>query len=401
VNATVRRLERSRLLYLQVDSCRPDAVTERTCEFEGGRADADDRASAVFSGPPPADWGIRLPAPPPPVEAAEAGSCLGRLVRSWRGHSRLQYLAKSTVRMILGESREDREGRAVASQVWALLGNVVTPAGRIVPVGQSGRGSGLAEMEREIAAGDFARALDRIDRSAPLGGGISPAVLAPPAAAVLIHEAVGHFAEAAPQGRVRLGHRLGFRIASEIFQMRDDPAAAAGAAHYAVDDDGTASRGGTEVVRDGRLLRLLHCTASARAMGVEPTGNARSALVWDPPLPRMSNLLCDPGEASEEEMIDRLGDGLYVHSLAYGYGFGFRLEAQVRLAEEVRAGRRTGRYFSGGLVDEDRIVLTRAAELGDVASFNRNAMCGKEGQILYDVGTSAPAIRLTALRMSA
>jgi predicted Zn-dependent protease len=226
-------------------------------------------------------------------------------------------------------------------------------------------------------------------------------VLAPPAAAVLLHEAIGHFAEAAPEGRVDLSHRLGFRVSSEIFHLWDDARAEGGSACYDVDDDGVPIQGPTEVVRDGRMLRFLHSAASARAMGVEPTGNGRAAAVWNPPIPRMSNLLCEPGEASEDEMLDRLGDGLYLHSLAYGYGFGFRVEAQVRLAEEVRNGKRTGRYFSGGLLDEERTVLTRAAELGNVAVFNRNAMCGKEGQILYDVGTSSPALRMTALRMSA
>jgi predicted Zn-dependent protease len=282
--------------------------------------------------------------------------------------------------------------------VWALLGDAVTPGGRVVPVGQSGRGSGLAEIEREGAAGDFARMLDRIEASRPLPGGSTAAVLAPPAAAVLVHEAVGHFAEAAPGGRVNLSHRLGFRIATVAFHLRDDPRAADGAAWYEVDDDGVLARAATEVVRDGRMVQLLHCTASARAMDVEPTGNARAASIWNVSIPRLSNLLCDPGEASEEAMIDRLGDGLYLHSLAYGYGFGFRLQAQVRLAEEVRGGRRTGRYLSGGVVDEDRVVLTRAAELGDVAEWNRNAMCGKDGQVLYDVGTCVPAIRLETLR---
>jgi len=38
--------------------------------------------------------------------------------------------------------------------------------------------------------------------------------------------------------------------------------------------------------------------------------------------------------------------------------------------------------------------------LGDTAVFHHNAMCGKEGQILYDVGTCAPALRLSALRIS-
>ncbi|MFP5285680.1 MAG: hypothetical protein ACLGI9_08080, partial [Thermoanaerobaculia bacterium] len=90
--------------------------------------------------------------------------------------------------------------------------------------------------------------------------------------------------------------------------------------------------------------------------------------------------------------------GLYIHSLAYGYGFGFRLQAQVRLAEEVKAGRRTGRYFSGGIIEEDRVVLTRAAELGNEAVYYRNAMCGKDGQLLYDVGTRSPALRMHELR---
>ena len=100
-----------------------------------------------------------------------------------------------------------------------------------------------------------------------------------------------------------------------------------------------------------------------------------------------------------EELLDHMGDGLYIHSLAYGFGFGFRIEAQVRLAEEVRAGRRTGRYFSGGLIDEKRTALTRAVELGNESIYNRNGMCGKEGQLLYDVGTRSPAIRMETLRV--
>lgn len=391
----VHRLERSRLLYVSVDSSHPGHTDARTCSFEGGRVIAGDGATFVFSGPPP-DGGSRLPTPAEPADSGKARRAVLALVRSWSGRCRVQYLAKSSVRTVLSG---DQPGVPAESQVWALLGNVVTPNGRIVPVGLSGRGSGVADLEHEAAAGDFARMLDCINRSEPLPGGTTPAVLAPPAAAVLIHEAVGHFTEAAPDGRVNLGHRLGFRIATEIFSLRDDPLAEGGAAHYGVDDDGVLIRGATEVVRDGRMLQFLHSLASARAMGVEPTGNARADSMWSSPIPRMSNLLCEPGTASEAEMLDRMGDGLYLHSLAYGYGFGFRLEAQVRLAEEVRSGRRTGRYFSGGILDEDRVVLTRAAELGDVAAYNRNAMCGKEGQLLYDVGTRSPAIRMEALRM--
>jgi predicted Zn-dependent protease len=399
----IRRLERSRLIYVTVDSTRPGDATVRTCSFEGGRVVAGDGSAFAFSGPPagaPAAGDPRLPEPAPPAEPGEAREAALRLVASWSGRSRVQFLVKSTVRVARGDGLP---GRIAESRVWALLGNVVTPSGRIVPVGRSGLGGGIGELERETAEGDLARLLDRVNRSEPLPAGTHagiPAVLAPPAAAVLVHEAVGHFTEAAPDGRVDLKHRLGFRIATEQFHLRDDPTAEGGAARYEIDDDGVPVSGPTEVVRDGRMLRFLHSAASARALGAEPTGNGRAASVWNPPIPRMSNLLCDPGTASEEEMIDRLGDGIYVHSLAYGYGFGFRLEAQVRLAEEVKAGRRTGRYWSGGMVDEDRVVLTRAAELGDTAAYNGNALCGKDGQLLYDVGTRAPALRLHALRIA-
>jgi TldD protein len=389
----VRRLERSRLLYVTVDS---DAETSvRTCSFEGGRVVGEDGASFVFSGPPPAEWDVRLPEPAAPAEAGAAQGAVESLVGSWSGRTRVQYLIKSSVRVVLGEGLP---GRPAESQVWALLGNAVTPNGRIVAVGQSGRGSGIAALDRETAEGDFARMLGCINRSEPLPGGTVPAVLAPPAAAVLLHEAAGHFAEAAPEGRVNLGHRLDFRIATEIFNLWDDPLAEDGAAHYEIDDDGVLTRGATEVVRDGRMVQLLHSDASARAMGVQPTCNARASSVWNPPIPRMSNLLCTPGDATEDEMLDRMGEGLYIHSLAYGYGFGFRLQAQVRLAEEVKGGRRTGKYFSGGIIEEDRVVLTRAAELGNEAVYYRNAMCGKDGQLLYDVGTRSPALRMNELR---
>jgi len=390
-----RRLERARLLYLHVDSSDPARPAPRRCEFEGGRGLAGEGRSEIFSGPPPRSWGFRLPEPAPAADIEVVRREVEALVGDFRGRSRLQYLAKNFCRAAFGP--DEAEPPVVRSQVWALLGNVVTPGGRVVPIGLSGRGDGLAELGRERASGQLARMIDHIDASEPLPGEPSPAVLAPPAAAVLIHEAVGHFAEAPPQGRVDVSHRIGVRIASELFDLTDDPQAPGGPAHYPADDDGMPYRGATELVRQGCMLRLLHAADSARSMGVDPTANGRAATVWNPPIPRMSNLLCAPGTASEEELLDELGHGLYLHSLAYGYGYGFRLEAQVRLAEEVKGGRRTGRYFSGGVVDESRGVLTRAVRLGAESHWNSNAMCGKEGQLLYDVGTWAPAIRMLEL----
>lgn len=396
----VRCLERSRLLYVTVDSSRLTDEDVRTCEFEGGRLVGEDGKVSLFSGRPRGLWDERLPAlGEQRVDAAEARAVVTDLVKAWGGRARLQYMTRRAVRLVTGKGSSPRP---CTSAVWALLGNVVTRSGHVVPAGWSGRGSGLPSLRDEAMKESFARMLDAVDRAEALPSGPSPAVLAPPAAAVVIHEAVGHFAEAAPAGRVDLRHRLGVRIAGEQLHLDDHPLVDGGAAHYTVDDDGTVvAPGAIAIVREGCLVAMLHSAASAAATGTSPTPNGRAASIWDPPIPRMSNLLCAPGEVGEEELVDNLGEGIYVHSLAYGYSFGFRLEAQIRLAEQVEGGRRTGRFYAGGMVTEDRSVLTRAVELGKDSVFYRNAMCGKEGQMLYDVGTQAPAIRLTELRLSA
>jgi predicted Zn-dependent protease len=115
----------------------------------------------------------------------------------------------------------------------------------------------------------------------------------------------------------------------------------------------------------------------------------------------MSNLLCSPGEASEEGMIDRLGNGLRLHALSYGFSFGSTVEARMLLAEIIRNGKATGRYLTGGRILETRDLFCRAVELGRHSQFSPNALCGKRGQMLCDVGTQVPAVRLRSLRIAA
>src|SRR5579864_6414208 len=232
-----RYLERSRLLYVTVGSTAAGAAAVRTCAFEGGRVTSAAGDTFLWSGPLRRRADLRLPDPAPPAPAEEAAERVARLVGSWAGTANVQYLARSSHRAVLTRPRAVAADALVESSVWALLGNVVTSHGRVVPVGLSGRGSGLPELEREAESGELARMLSRIDGSRPLPAGTVAAVLAPPAAGVLVHEAVGHFAEAAPEGRADLTHRLGLRVASEGFDLVDDPLVAAGPASYRVDDE--------------------------------------------------------------------------------------------------------------------------------------------------------------------
>jgi TldD protein len=214
------------------------------------------------------------------------------------------------------------------------------------------------------------------------------------------HEAIGHFSEAAAIATIDLRHRLGCRLAADDFDAFDDPTLAA-AARYEVDDEGSAAIGPTQIVAGGVLTQQLHSRRSAEMAETLPTANARTAQITLPPIPRLSNLVIPPGTRSQEELVYSMGYGLLVHHLSHGYSRGLDIEARIVLAERVEAGRPTGRFVSGGRISERIDVLTRCLGRGDRNELNPNALCGKHGQILYDVGTVAPAMLLSNLRIAA
>jgi predicted Zn-dependent protease len=115
----------------------------------------------------------------------------------------------------------------------------------------------------------------------------------------------------------------------------------------------------------------------------------------------MSNLVCASGTASEDELLYHMQAGIYIHRLADGLGIGGNVRAEIVLAERVRRGRRTGECLAGGQVCECLGFLTSVVELGRERPFHDNAMCGKAGQLLFDVGTAAPALRFASLRVAA
>lgn len=378
----LRRREHARAVTVAVRLGGPPSVRRERCEFRGGRDDADGRCRIFGGGAPDvpeAGW---------PVDQGELEERLRRFA-AWIGDGvTLQHRAVASSRLVLGGGAD-----ATLRTVFALTGEAEAGNGRMLPIGLSGPSDGLDVLRDRAAAESLARARRRLSAAGPPVDGEVPAVLGPQAAAVLVHEAVGHFAEAPHEGDPAL-HRLRTRVASELVSVVDDPGGQQ-------DDEGVQSLGPTELLARGVLRRQLHSRATARTAGVPPTGNGRAALVWDPPIPRIASLVCAPGASPEAALVDALGDGVYLHRLADGYRHGIRIAASVVLGEHVRRGRLTGQFFAGGFVDERLDVLTRAVELGDTAVRSQNAMCGKDGQLLFDAGTTAPAIRLSALRLTA
>jgi predicted Zn-dependent protease len=390
--------ERCRSRFIIPEQARSSELT--VCEFEAerGHIRTADHHSRIFSGPPPAEWYEGLEPLPVDDEANAIKTALATLVEQCSDRVRLQYSAIASRRVTVSSTLSSPMRFMSA---WAITGWLEpTRPGATQPLGWSGRGNGL-DWIRNQAAEELRAMSERLERAEMIEPANTPAVLSPSASAVLLHEVIGHSAEAAPDCRLNHNRHCGYRVASEILSLMDDPLARGGSVNYEYDDDNVRCLGPTPVVDEGIMVAQLHSQSTAAAAGTLPTANGRAASVWDLPIPRVSNLICGPGSRSEDELIDGLGDGLYIKRLANGINNGAIIEAEIVLAEKIEKGKRSGKFVTSGHIHEDMRVLLRATAAADNPAFNSNAICGKAGQLLFNVGTFAPSISLSSLRVLA
>ena len=370
----------------------------QTIVFESHHADSTQRNSSLTgSGPAPRDWAAPEIALPRAGDLDVVAAMLISLAEEIGLPCGLRYS-----RLIADRATTDPLGawRHRRIDAFALTGRVRLANGRFMPVGWSSHGDGLERLGSAPARDHLTWISRCAGAASPMPGGRVAVVLASQPAALLAHEAIGHFAEAAADPQVDLSHRLGCRLAPDGFDISDDPACL-GAARYEFDDEGVASVEPTPIVVDGVLVNQLHNLSSAERGKCFPTANARCAQIGLPPIPRMSNLLVPPDSKTFDELVDELGEGIIIHHLSHGFSRGLEVEARIVLAEEVAGGRATGRFLSGGRMADRIDVLTRCVGRSDQAELNPSGLCGKAGQILYDVGTIAPAMRLSELRILA
>lgn len=154
-------------------------------------------------------------------------------------------------------------------------------------------------------------------RRAP--GGRMPVVISSEAGGTMIHEAIGHGLEAdlAQQGLSIYSNKLGQRVASEVITVIDDATLLNKRGSYRFDDEGTPSRRNV-LVDKGTLTGYMYDKLTAMRDDVKSTGNGRRESYQHRPIPRMTNTFIAPGEASAEEIIKSVPEGLFVRKMGGG-----------------------------------------------------------------------------------
>jgi len=174
-------------------------------------------------------------------------------------------------------------------------------------------------------------ALDAIDTAAltkkaaetalaSLGGepaptGQYPVVFDPEAMSDLLSTFSSIFsAENARKGLSKLAGQEGAEVASAHVTVVDDPAYPGSFLQRSFDAEGCPTFR-KEVITAGKLNTLLYDLKNAALAGRETTGNASKAGYDSPVGIRPFTLYLAPGNISEEELLRRAGNGVYINSL--------------------------------------------------------------------------------------
>ena len=221
-------------------------------------------------------------------------------------------------------------------------------------------------------------------------------VLDPILAGVFIHEAFGHLSEADhvyEDDRMRDIMKMGRRFGGSHLNVVDGAAVPGLRGSYAYDDEGVPSTR-TTLIREGELVGRLHSRETAAKMGESPSGNARAINYLFPPIVRMTNTFIEPGEATFEELISDIKEGVYARNwyggmtsmemFTFSAGEAFMIR-NGKIAELIRPVMLSGNLFT---------TLQNLDAIGNDLAMNQGGGCGKGGQSPLAVSNGSPHIRI-------
>jgi predicted Zn-dependent protease len=144
-------------------------------------------------------------------------------------------------------------------------------------------------------------------------------ILDPEAAAMFIHEAIGHSSEGdhVLASNSYLPAVLGQQIAPSNVTIVDSPKDFSSLGSYPFDDEGRSVQT-TPLVKEGIVCGYLTDRSTGAILKVKSTGNSRSFWYDATPKVRMSNFVMLPGERNFEDILRDTKDGLLVKGMKEG-----------------------------------------------------------------------------------
>lgn len=210
--------------------------------------------------------------------------------------------------------------------------------------------------------------LERASRGAAINTGTYPVLFTPHgvAAALLLPLAVAFNGKNVLEQASRLAGRLGEQVFDASIHLRDDATVDGHTASAPFDDEGSPSRS-NHLIEAGAVSGFLYDLQTAAHAGAESTGSGHRADPRSQVRPGMSAFVVEPGQATFQQMLESMEEGLVVDELI-GAGQGNLLAGDfggnVLLGYKVERGEIVGRVKDTMVAGNIMEALGRAVVVG-------------------------------------
>ncbi len=278
---------------------------------------------------------------------------------------------------------------------------------------QYGKASGFEGYESfslPATLSNDALAMDRsLKNAVRTPNGKLDVVVGPQITGIIVHESGGHPCEAdrilgreaAQAGESFLSRdSIGSVIGSKHVSIIDDPTIPESFGFYLYDDEGIkASK--KYLMKNGKIAGFLHSRETAASMNVAPNASGRSKGFDREPIARMSNTVIEPGDFSEDELIEGVRNGVFMKNFTE-WNIDDRRVNQKYVGSEAYL-IRNGKL--GKPVSNPTIEITTQALYSSVDAVGNNVeyhsgTCGKgEPMQALPVWFGGPSMRLRGIKL--
>ncbi|HTW92234.1 MAG TPA: TldD/PmbA family protein [bacterium] len=282
-----------------------------------------------------------------------------------------------------------------------ILGSIVTKEGSLTQTVRFGFGGsdGMARLRgREAEMADRVKICVDLLKAEPVKAGEYRAVLDQSLAGVFTHEAFGHFSEAdliedSPTMREKM--TIGAKLGNDVLSITDDPTRPGQLGFYRYDDEGVAARPVT-LMKDGVLTGRLHSRRTAAEFGEPITGHCVAEDYRYPPIIRMGCIFIEPRDKPKDELLSRLGDGLYLCNHMGGQTTGENFTFGAQFGYEVKDGKPGKMLRDINISGNLYATLKNISAVGNDLTLREVGGCGK-GQTNNRSCNGAPHVLVESL----
>lgn len=227
----------------------------------------------------------------------------------------------------------------------------------------------------------------------PIKAGVYNAILNQSLAGVFTHEAFGHFSEAdliENNVSMRKKMKMGAKLGNAALNIIDDPTMPNTLGFYKYDDEGTKARL-TQLMKNGVLAGRLHSRRTAAAFKEPLSGHCIAEDYRYAPIIRMGNIFIQNGNLTFDNLLKRLGDGLYILDAKGGQTSGENFTFGAQYGYVVRNGKLGKMVRDINIAGNLYKTLQNIHAVGDDVLMCKIGGCGK-GQVNIRSCYGAPHI---------